>query len=62
MHTPAPLTRRWLPAPTLRDRELHLATDGNERGLCGQQVMWVRPGHETTQRPHCADCERLSRR
>ncbi|RCW46942.1 hypothetical protein DFQ14_101282 [Halopolyspora algeriensis] len=47
---------RWLPAPHLRDRTVHLAEDRNGPGLCGQPVMWAKPGHPCTQRPCCPDC------
>lgn len=47
--------RRWLPAPTLTDRHVHLAsTDG--RGLCGAEVMWARDGHPSTLRTRCPQC------
>lgn len=47
--------QRWLPAPTLADRHVHLArADG--RGLCGAEVMWARDGHPSTERPRCPEC------
>ncbi|GAB3670415.1 hypothetical protein GCM10027597_01650 [Saccharopolyspora tripterygii] len=49
---------RWLPSPSLRDRETHLAYSPLQ-SACGAQVMWAQPGHPATQRPHCSSCERV---
>lgn len=47
---------RWLPAPNLRDRELHWVKRRGENGACGQPVMWVEIDHPTTKRSRCAHC------
>ncbi|WP_145739635.1 hypothetical protein [Saccharopolyspora dendranthemae] len=52
------VVRRWLPSTSLRDLETHLAVEGERAAACGQGVMWARPGHPTTRRPRCSDCER----
>lgn len=48
---------RWLPAPNLRDNELHWTVRrGDETGACGAPVMWAEPGHPTTRRRRCRRC------
>ncbi|WP_093418125.1 hypothetical protein [Saccharopolyspora flava] len=56
------ITRRWLPAPTLRDLDVHLAASGTTTAVCGTPIMWAAPGHPSTLRPRCDDCVRKSRR
>lgn len=53
---------RWLPAPNLRDQELHFVyRRGEKKGACGQPVMWVEVGHPTTKRPRCGQCTSIVR-
>lgn len=46
---------RLLPAPNLRDNELHWCRRGDP-DTCGQPVMCVEMGHPTTKRRCCAQC------
>lgn len=52
---------RWLPGVSLRDRETHYVLRRGEPGLCGASVMWAEPGHPTTTRPRCTECQKRSR-
>lgn len=52
---------RWLPSTYLRDQRLHFTPRRRARGACGVETMWVKPGHETLDRPHCAACEVYAR-
>lgn len=48
---------RWLPAPHLRDNQLHYTWQrGDQHGACGAPVMWVENGHATTRRARCPRC------
>lgn len=51
---------RWLPSPYLRDQKTHLVEQRGKRGLYEQETMWAEPGHPTTKRPHCPECQVLS--
>lgn len=51
---------RWLPSTWLRNKEAHLVRKRGEHGLCGEETMWAEPGHPTTKRPRCAECQRLA--
>lgn len=53
---------RWLPTPYLRDQRTHFVTQRGERGACGVETMWAKPGHPTTLRPRCRKCVSLVQR
>ena len=57
--TVEPVRLRWLPAPHLLDHETHLAPESADKALCGAAVMYVDPGHPSTKRPRCPDCQRI---
>lgn len=50
---------RWLPAPNLRDPYTHYTFKGEERSICGAEIMWAKVGHPTTERPQCPRCQRV---